>query len=202
MSGSTETPAGWYPDPDEPGRQRYWDGQTWTEHVDEATAAEASAAAATATGDGARAARRAQAASPASAQVALLRRPVVLVAAGLIAVAVVVGSFLALKPSSGGGSPVTTDSGPSATAVAARIGCTGATAAPPSSADTAVACTFDGKPVLLGTFSSDQARDYWAAANLALNPTFAKGKAAKQGHVAAVTTDAVTAATIQTALSR
>lgn len=26
------TPAGWYPDPDGAGGQRYWDGSTWTEH--------------------------------------------------------------------------------------------------------------------------------------------------------------------------
>jgi hypothetical protein len=30
MSGSS-TPAGWYPDPQDPGQQRYWDGVAWTE---------------------------------------------------------------------------------------------------------------------------------------------------------------------------
>ncbi|HWH13442.1 MAG TPA: DUF4190 domain-containing protein [Miltoncostaeaceae bacterium] len=29
------TPAGWYDDPTRPGRQRYWDGSTWTEWVSE-----------------------------------------------------------------------------------------------------------------------------------------------------------------------
>ncbi len=26
------TPAGWYPDPSQPGQQRYWDGSAWTAH--------------------------------------------------------------------------------------------------------------------------------------------------------------------------
>lgn len=30
MSGQN-TPAGWYPDPQNPGQQRYWDGTTWSE---------------------------------------------------------------------------------------------------------------------------------------------------------------------------
>jgi uncharacterized RDD family membrane protein YckC len=31
VSGQT-TPAGWYPDPEQPGQQRYWDGTAWTEN--------------------------------------------------------------------------------------------------------------------------------------------------------------------------
>lgn len=29
---STQTPAGWYPDPERPSQQRYWDGQQWTDN--------------------------------------------------------------------------------------------------------------------------------------------------------------------------
>lgn len=32
---STGPPAGWFPDPSAPGRQRYWDGAAWTEYTDE-----------------------------------------------------------------------------------------------------------------------------------------------------------------------
>ena len=31
MTGTTNTPAGWYPQAD--GQQRYWNGESWTEHV-------------------------------------------------------------------------------------------------------------------------------------------------------------------------
>ncbi|MFL6182768.1 MAG: DUF2510 domain-containing protein [Actinomycetes bacterium] len=31
------TPAGWYPDPNQPTSQRYWDGQNWTEHTSTTT---------------------------------------------------------------------------------------------------------------------------------------------------------------------
>jgi hypothetical protein len=40
------TPAGWYPDPDGSGGQRYWDGFTWTEHRSPAVTAPAASSAA------------------------------------------------------------------------------------------------------------------------------------------------------------
>lgn len=36
-----ETPAGWYPDQNQPGWLRYWDGQQWTEHTHQQQAAPA-----------------------------------------------------------------------------------------------------------------------------------------------------------------
>ncbi len=34
---SDTPPAGWYPDPQDANRQRYWDGTAWTEHTADAT---------------------------------------------------------------------------------------------------------------------------------------------------------------------
>lgn len=34
---SDTPPAGWYPDPQDANRQRYWDGNAWTEHTADAT---------------------------------------------------------------------------------------------------------------------------------------------------------------------
>jgi len=44
VSVAEPTPAGWYPDPDNAGQQRYWDGSAWTENF--APAAPAAPAAA------------------------------------------------------------------------------------------------------------------------------------------------------------
>jgi hypothetical protein len=34
----TGVPAGWYPNPENPAQQRYWDGQQWSAHTADATA--------------------------------------------------------------------------------------------------------------------------------------------------------------------
>ncbi len=31
MTGTNNTPAGWYPAPDQPGNERYWDGSQWSD---------------------------------------------------------------------------------------------------------------------------------------------------------------------------
>jgi hypothetical protein len=36
VTDAPSTPAGWYPDPNAPGGQRWWDGTQWTEHVGQA----------------------------------------------------------------------------------------------------------------------------------------------------------------------
>jgi peptidoglycan/LPS O-acetylase OafA/YrhL len=38
MTSSQQTPAGWYPDPSGSGRQRYWDGNQWTDNYSPAAA--------------------------------------------------------------------------------------------------------------------------------------------------------------------
>jgi Protein of unknown function (DUF2510) len=34
---ASNPPAGWYPDPEQPGRQRYWDGSAWAQHFNPQT---------------------------------------------------------------------------------------------------------------------------------------------------------------------
>lgn len=40
---NTTTPPGWYPDPNNPQAQRYWDGSQWTEHTADPTGGQAEA---------------------------------------------------------------------------------------------------------------------------------------------------------------
>ncbi len=44
VSEQTSTPPGWHPDPQDPSRQRWWDGARWTEHLHPAAAPAAPAA--------------------------------------------------------------------------------------------------------------------------------------------------------------
>ena len=46
---STAAPPGWYPDPERPGSQRWWDGAAWTSHVQSAGPAPGAAGTATPT---------------------------------------------------------------------------------------------------------------------------------------------------------
>lgn len=45
----SETPAGWYADPHDPGQQRWWDGVVWTDHTQPSVAPEAAGPASGAT---------------------------------------------------------------------------------------------------------------------------------------------------------
>jgi peptidoglycan/LPS O-acetylase OafA/YrhL len=45
MTTSQQTPPGWYPDPNDAGQQRYWDGNQWTDNYSPAAAAAGPAAA-------------------------------------------------------------------------------------------------------------------------------------------------------------